>query len=67
MAFVEKSLIKGKSQLTPANEAILNQTWTVRNGDEVYSTSTKHEVIRMTINDNQTVYDSMHFLERQPV
>ncbi len=48
MAFVEKSLINGQSQLTPANEAILNQTWTVRNGDEVYSTSPKHEVVRMT-------------------
>ncbi|GAB2585457.1 DinB family protein [Spirosoma areae] len=49
MHFFDKSLINGKSQLVPANEAILTKAWTLRNGGEIYSTSPKHEVIRMTL------------------
>ena len=48
ISLFEKSLIDGKSQLVSDNETILNQPWTLRNGEEVYSTSPKHEVIRMT-------------------
>ena len=48
MNYLEDCLTDGKSQLVPQNEAILNQLWTLRNGDEVYSVDPKHEVIRMT-------------------
>lgn len=46
MAYFEKNLLDGKSQLVPANEAILNEPWTLRNGEQVYFTSPKHEMIR---------------------
>lgn len=49
MDYLETCLVDGKSQLVPENEAILNQLWTLRNGDEVYDVSPKHEVIRMTL------------------
>lgn len=48
MTYLETCLNDGKSQLVPQNEAILTQPWTLRNGDEIYSVSPKHEVIRMT-------------------
>lgn len=48
MAYLETCLKDGKSQLVPQSEAILTQLWTLRNGEEVYSVSPKHEVIRMT-------------------
>jgi len=46
----EKSLVDGKSQLIEANEPKLSENWTLRNGDQVYSVSTKAEVIRMSLN-----------------
>lgn len=45
--YFERSLANGKEHLKNTNEDILNQNWTLRNGDEVYSTSSKLEVIRM--------------------
>ena len=48
MNLFEKSLIDGKAQLVPANEAILKKTWTLRNGNDIYSMSAKHEFIRTT-------------------
>lgn len=48
VAYFEKCLHDGKTQLVPEQEAILNKTWTLRNGDEIYDVSPKHEVIRMT-------------------
>ena len=48
VAYFEKCLADGKAQLVPDHEAILNQPWTLRNGDQIYSVSPKHEVIRMT-------------------
>ena len=44
----EKSLADGRAQLSEANEDQLAQPWTLRNGEQVYSTSAKGEVIRMT-------------------
>ncbi|POY38303.1 damage-inducible protein DinB [Solitalea longa] len=44
----EVSLADGKKHLENTSEEILDQNWTLRNGDQIYSTSTKEEVIRMT-------------------
>ncbi|MEP7164787.1 MAG: DinB family protein [Ferruginibacter sp.] len=44
----ERSLADGKAQLQKANEKQLLETWTLRNGKDIYSVSPKHEVIRMT-------------------
>ncbi len=43
----EKSLSEGKAHLTNATDEELLPNWTLRNGDEIYSTSSKAEVIRM--------------------
>lgn len=43
----EKSLADGRSHLEKATEADLQPNWTLRSGDEIYSVSTKGEVIRM--------------------
>lgn len=48
MELFEKSLSDGKTQLIPENEHKLSETWTLRDGNQVYSTSSKAEVIRMT-------------------
>lgn len=44
----EASLADGKSQLQKATEEQLLETWTLRNGKDIYDISPKHEVIRMT-------------------
>ncbi|GAB4008138.1 DinB family protein [Spirosoma sp. KCTC 42546] len=46
MNYMETCLADGKSQLVPENEAILNEPWTLRNGEEVYFVSPRHEVVR---------------------
>ncbi|GAB3986409.1 hypothetical protein GCM10028807_03770 [Spirosoma daeguense] len=48
MTYLDTCLADGKSHLRPENEAILNKTWTMRSGDEIYVESPKHEIIRMT-------------------
>ncbi|GAB3962055.1 hypothetical protein GCM10028805_62230 [Spirosoma harenae] len=50
MTYLETCLANGKSQLVPENEAILNEPWTLRNGEIVYFTSPRHEVIRTALN-----------------
>jgi len=47
LAYFEESLANGRASLAQATEEPLTQPWTLRNGDEIYSTSPKHEVIRM--------------------
>jgi uncharacterized damage-inducible protein DinB len=47
MEHFEKSLSEGKAHLTNATDEELLPNWTLRNGDEIYSTSSKAEVIRM--------------------
>lgn len=42
----EKSLIDGKTHLVAKNESKLNETWTLRNGEAIYSTDSKAETIR---------------------
>lgn len=54
MEFFEKSLADGKAHLEKAKEEQLSENWTLRNGDEIYSTTPKAEVIRMSL--NQTVH-----------
>jgi uncharacterized damage-inducible protein DinB len=49
MDHFEQSLSSGKGSLQKAKEEDLAKPWTLRNGDQIYSTSSKGEVIRMSI------------------
>ena len=44
----EKSLEDGKTRLSKATDEELIPNWTMRNGEEIYSVSSKREVIRMS-------------------
>jgi uncharacterized damage-inducible protein DinB len=48
LSHFEESFKSGRSQLEKANENQFDEMWTLRNGDTIYSTSTKYEVIRMS-------------------
>lgn len=48
LTFFEETLAEAKADLSKAKESDLLPNWTLRNGDEIYSVSTKAEVIRMT-------------------
>lgn len=50
LAFFEKELASGKSELEKTNEDALMEMWTLRMGDHTISVRTKLEVIRMTFN-----------------
>ncbi|RXF72395.1 DinB family protein [Arcticibacter tournemirensis] len=50
----EKSLAEGKSQLAAANDEKLEEKWTLRNADEIYSVMTKGEVVRHSL--SQTIH-----------
>jgi len=45
----ERSLESGRSSLAQATEEQLWGLWTLRNGDQVYLTNTKYEVMRMSL------------------
>ena len=45
----EDSLQEGKTSLENGNNEQLTELWTLRNGDQVYSTEPKADVIRMTL------------------
>jgi uncharacterized damage-inducible protein DinB len=47
LAYFEKTLAEAKAQLSKAKEEDLLPDWTLRNGDQIYSVSSKAEVIRM--------------------
>lgn len=47
LTYFETSLAEGKEALSQAREEQLEANWTLRNGEQVYSSSTKSEVIRM--------------------
>ena len=49
MAYLEKNYEKGKTALEKAKEATLDENWTLRNGEEIYSVTSKAEVIRMSL------------------
>ena len=48
LSFFERTLADGKAHLSKAKDEQLQPNWTLRNGEEIYSVSTKAEVIRMT-------------------
>jgi uncharacterized damage-inducible protein DinB len=50
----EKSLAEGINSLETATEDKLQEPWTLRNGDTIYSTTPKSDVIRMSI--SQTIH-----------
>jgi uncharacterized damage-inducible protein DinB len=50
MEHFEKSLEDGRASLKTAKEEQLADMWTMRNGDHIISTRSKHDVIRMTFN-----------------
>src|SRR6185312_15393971 len=47
MNYFERTLADGRAYLEAAKEEQLADNWTLRNGDEIYSTSLKSEVLRM--------------------
>ncbi|TDH26547.1 DinB family protein [Segetibacter sp. 3557_3] len=49
MNIFEKSLGEGTGALQSAKEEDLLPTWTLRNGDQIYSVMTKYEVIRHSL------------------
>jgi uncharacterized damage-inducible protein DinB len=50
MEVFEKSLENGFSELKEENESKMDEPWTLRNADQIYSTDPKSDVIRMTLN-----------------
>ncbi len=50
MAYFEETLAIGRKALTEAKDDMLEETWTLRNGEDIYSKRRKSEVIRMTFN-----------------
>jgi len=49
-AYFEKTYESGLAALTKTNENVLAENWTLRNGESIYSVTTKAEVIRMSYN-----------------
>ncbi len=49
LAYFERSYQEGKAALENTTEEQLLNNWTLRNGEEIYSVSTKEEVIRMAL------------------
>ncbi len=47
MDYFERCLAEAKDCLSAANDDILSSTWKMRNGDEIYFTASKGEVLRM--------------------
>jgi len=48
MVYFEDSLKSGREHLGQAKEEQLNELWTLRSGETIYSTESKYDVIRMT-------------------
>ncbi|QJW90880.1 DinB family protein [Spirosoma taeanense] len=48
LALQEQSLNEAKTALSQATDEQLEPMWTLRNGDEIYSHTTKGEVVRMS-------------------
>ena len=46
LTLLDESVSKGRTALSGATEADLLPSWTLRNGDQIYNTFTKYEVIR---------------------
>ena len=50
VALYNESLVKARKQLIPENEAQLEETWTLRMGEQILSQETKAETIRHAFN-----------------
>lgn len=50
MSYFEENLLMGRNALTDANDAMLTEIWTLRNGEQIISQRPKSDVIRMTFN-----------------
>jgi uncharacterized damage-inducible protein DinB len=48
MDYFEKRYAEGLSTLVPENEVLLDKPWTLRNGDTIYSSDPKIDVLRMS-------------------
>ena len=48
LAHFEQSLADGKAHLAEAEEPELDKDWTLRNGEQIFSVTSKAEVLRMT-------------------
>ncbi|MBS1916029.1 MAG: DinB family protein [Bacteroidetes bacterium] len=49
LGYFEKKYEEGLSVLIPENEQLLTKPWTLRNGDIIYSTEPKIDVLRMAL------------------
>lgn len=50
LQLMEKSFNASEAQLVAENEDKLDGTWTLRTGETIHSTSTREEVVRMSLN-----------------
>ena len=48
--YFEENIVEGRKELAGGKEETLDEIWTLRNGEEVYSKDPKIDVIRMTLN-----------------
>lgn len=46
VAYFDKNLAEAKSHFAKNNDEILDETWSLKNGDEIYMQITKYETIR---------------------
>jgi uncharacterized damage-inducible protein DinB len=54
LTYFENNMMEARSVLIDKNEIVLDEPWTMRSGEEIYSTRSKAEVIRMSI--SQTIH-----------
>jgi uncharacterized damage-inducible protein DinB len=54
LEFFEDSYAKGKTAINEVNEEQLGEPWTMRNGEQVFMTSTRGEIVRVSI--SQTIH-----------
>lgn len=50
LAYFEKSLEDGRAEIAKGRDEQLSELWTLREGDQIYSVSSKGEVLRMAFN-----------------
>lgn len=48
--YFEQCLVTGREALAHGDEAAMDDEWTLRNGNEIYSKDPKRDVLRMTMN-----------------
>ena len=49
LQYFEECLVKGREALKKGKESDLDKPWTLRNSEQIYSTSSKRDVIRMSL------------------